>query len=118
MKDRRTILYLLILSTFLLSMMALLAYADTGMNTEARSSALYNPDTKSFLYENNASQRLPMASTTKMVTALIAIETLDFDEIIRVPKDAVGVEGSSLYLAENDELTVKDLVYGVLLQRS
>ena len=116
MKDRKTILYLLILSTFLLSMMALLAYAQTGVSTGAKSSALYNPDTKSFIYQNNANMRLPMASTTKIVTALLAIESLDFTETVRVPKEAVGVEGSSLYLKENDELTVKDLVYSVLLQ--
>lgn len=116
MKDKKTILYLLILSTFLLSMMALLAYADTGVTVKARSSALYNPDTKSFIYQNNADVRLPMASTTKIVTALLAIENLDFDETIKVPPEAVGIEGSSLYLAENDEITVKDLIYGVLLQ--
>ena len=116
MKDKKTILYLLILSTFLLSMMALLAYADTEITVRARSSALYNPDTKSFLYQSDADVRLPMASTTKIVTALLAIENLNFDEIIKVPKEAVGIEGSSLYLAENDEITVKDLVYGVLLQ--
>ena len=116
MKDKKNILYLLILSTFLLSMMALLAYADTENSTSARSSALYSPDTKSFLHQKNANQRLPMASTTKIVTALIAIENLDLEEIVTVPKEAVGVEGSSLYLKENDELTVKDLVYSVLLQ--
>lgn len=116
MKDKKTILYLLILSTFLLSMMALLAYADSGVSAGARSSALYNPDTKTFLYQSNANERLPMASTTKIVTALIAIESLDLEESIQVPKEAVGIEGSSLYLKENDELTVKDLVYGVLLQ--
>ena len=107
---------MLILSTFLISMMALLAYADTGVGGRATSSALYNPDTKSFLYQNNANKRLPMASTTKIVTALIAIETLDQDELLTIPKEAVGVEGSSLYLTENDQLTVKDLVYAVLLQ--
>lgn len=116
MKDRRTILYLLILSMFLLSMMALLAYADTGISTGASSSALYNPDTKTFLYQSNANKRLPMASTTKIVTALIAIETLNLDEAVRVPREAVGIEGSSLYLKEGDELFVKDLIYGVLLQ--
>ena len=116
MRDRKIILYLLILSTFLLSMMALLAYADTGMNTRARSSALYNPDTKTFLYQENPNERLPMASTTKIVTALISLETLELDDTVVVPKEAVGIEGSSLYLNENDELTVKDLIYGVLLQ--
>ena len=116
MKDRKTLLYLFILSTFLLSMMALMVSADVGVNTRAKSSALYNPDTKEFLHEKNANVRLPMASTTKIVTALISIETLDLDEIVSVPKEAVGVEGSSLYLNEGDTLTVKDLVYGVLLQ--
>ena len=116
MRDRKKLLYLLILSTFLIAMMALLASAETGVNTRAKSSVLYSPDTNSFLHQNNSNQRLPMASTTKIVTALIAIETLDPDEIIRVPKEAVGVEGSSLYLKEDDELTVKDLIYSVLLQ--
>ena len=116
MRDRKTLLYLLILSTFLIAMMALLASAETGVNTRAKSSVLYSPDINSFLHQNNSNQRLPMASTTKIVTALIAIETLDPDEIIRVPKEAVGVKGSSLYLKEDDELTVKDLIYSVLLQ--
>ena len=116
MKDKKTFLYLLILSIFLLSMMTLLASAETGMNTGAKSFALYNPDTKTFLYQSNANERMPMESTTKIVTALIAIEELDLDEIIQVPKEAIGIEGSSLYLKENDELSVKDLVYGVLLQ--
>ena len=116
MRDRRIILYLLMLSTFLISMMALMVSADTGLNTGARSSALYNPNTKTFLYEKNADMRLPMASTTKIMTALIAIESLELDEIVNVPADAIGVEGSSLYLRENDQITVKDLIYGVLLQ--
>ena len=116
MKDLKILLYLLILSTFLISMMALLASADTGVGTNAKSSALYNPDTKSFLYQKNADLRLPMASTTKIVTALIAIESLNPDEIVKIPKEAVGIEGSSLYLKEHDEVTAIDLIYSVLLQ--
>ena len=116
MKDRKTLLYLLILSTFLISMMALLATAETGVYTNARSSSLYNTDTKSFLYEKNSDMRLPMASTTKIITALIGIENLDLDEIIKIPAEATGIEGSSLYLKEGDELTVRDLIYSVLLQ--
>lgn len=115
MKDRRTLIYMLILSTFLLSMMALLASADTGM-TNAKSSSLYNVNTKTFLYRDNSEIKLPMASTTKIVTALIAIETLDPDEIIKVPKDATGIEGSSIYLKEGDKISVSDLIYSVLLQ--
>ena len=116
MNDRKTILYLLMLSTFLISMMALLVYADTGVNVGAKSSALYSPDTKTFLHEKNSNMRLPMASTTKIMTALIAIKNLELDEVVRVPDDAVGIEGSSLYLNVDDELTVRDLIHGVLLQ--
>lgn len=116
MWDKKTIILFIILSTFLLSMLTLLASAETNITAGSRSSALYSPETKSFLYQNNANEKLPMASTTKIVTALIAIETLDPDEIIRVPKEAVGVEGSSLYLKENDELFAQDLIYSVLLQ--
>ena len=104
MRDRRTLLYLLILAAFLLSMMTLVVYADSGFRTGARSSALYNPDTKTFLYLNNADEKLPMASTTKIMTALLAIETLDPYEIITVSSESVGIEGSSLYLDEGDEL--------------
>lgn len=116
MNDRKTFLYLLILSAFLISMMTLMASADTGLSVSAKSSTLYNPNTKTFLHEKNANIRLPMASTTKIMTALVAIENLSLDEIVKVPTEAVGTEGSSLYLKENDELTVKDLLYGLLLQ--
>ena len=116
MKDKRTLIYFLMLSTFFFSMMALLATADTSGSSSARSSTLYNPDTRTFIYKNNADIKLPMASTTKIMTALIAIEELDLSETISVPTEAVGVEGSSVYLKDGDMLTAKDLIYSVLLQ--
>ncbi len=116
MKDRRTLLYLLVLSTFFLSMMALLASAETNVSTSAKSSALYNPNTRSFIYQKNADINLPMASTTKIMTGLIAIETLDLNEIITIPNEATGIEGSSIYLKEGDRVTAKDLIYSLLLQ--
>ena len=116
MRDKRTILYLLIISTFLLSMLALLASAETGISTSAKSSSLYNSDTGTFVYGKNMDMRLPMASTTKIMTALIAIERLDPEEMISVPKEAVGIEGSSLYLSEGDVLRAKDLIYSLMLQ--
>ena len=116
MIDKRTILYLLLISMFLLSMMTLMISADTTEKTSAKAFALYNPDTNTFLAGKNLDLRLPMASTTKILTALISIEELDFDEVITVPEEAVGIEGSSVYLTAGDQLTVRDLVYSVLLQ--
>ncbi len=58
----------------------------------------------------------PMASTTKIMTALIVLETLPLDKIVTVPNEAVGIEGSSLYLKQGEKLTVRDLVYGLMLR--
>ena len=64
----------------------------------------------------NENQRLPMASTTKIMTALIVAEECDLSEIIEVPAQAVGVEGSSIYLKEGERISVKDLLYGLMLR--
>ena len=68
------------------------------------------------LYENNKDLRLPMASTTKILTALTVIENFDIDREIIVPINAVGVEGSSVYLREGEKLTVKELLLGLMLR--
>ncbi|MDR1939911.1 MAG: D-alanyl-D-alanine carboxypeptidase [Clostridiales bacterium] len=67
------------------------------------------------LYQSNASARLPMASTTKIMTAIVAIEKNDISKKVKIPRAAVGIEGSSIYLKENEELTMKDLLYGLML---
>ena len=69
------------------------------------------------LNEKNADMRLPMASTTKIATAITVMENIDdLEKVIVVPKLAVGVEGSSIYLQENEEIKVIDLLYGLMLQ--
>lgn len=66
--------------------------------------------------QNNADEKLPMASTTKIMTALLIVEDCDLDEVITVPDEAVGVEGSSIYLKKNEKIDIKDLVYGLMLR--
>ena len=68
------------------------------------------------IFEKNADTPLPMASTTKIMTCILALEMCDLNDRVRVPKDAVGVEGSSLYLSEGDTLTLEDLVYAAMLR--
>ncbi|MGM9680533.1 MAG: D-alanyl-D-alanine carboxypeptidase family protein [Eubacteriales bacterium] len=68
------------------------------------------------LFEKNSDARLPMASTTKIMTALVAIEQLPADSVITVPKEAVGVEGSSAYLIAGEQITLGDLLHALLLQ--
>ena len=52
----------------------------------------------------------------KILTALTVVENYDLNKVITVPKDAVGVEGSSIYLREGEKLTVKELLYGLMLR--
>lgn len=69
------------------------------------------------LYSKNENEKLPMASTTKIVSALTVIENCDdLDKLVTVPKSATLVEGSSIYLKAGEQLTVKQLLYGLMLQ--
>lgn len=65
---------------------------------------------------SNVTARLPMASTTKAMTAIVVLEHVPPDEVVTVPKCAVGIEGSSIYLKEGERLTVKELLYGLMLR--
>ena len=114
--NKYTPLLLLLLIALLFSLFTVYIYGNGDLNVSARSAVLYAPDSKQFVFEKNAYERLPMASTTKILTALIAIESCDMSETVSIPREAVGIEGSSVYLKEGDELTVKDLVYSLLLQ--
>ncbi len=69
------------------------------------------------LYENNADEQKPMASTTKILTAITVIENVDnLDKTVIVPKSCVGIEGSSIYLIEGEELSYRQLLYGLMLR--
>ncbi len=72
--------------------------------------------TGTVLYQSNADNRLPMASTTKIMTAIIIVEDCNLSEEIKVPDCAVGVEGSSVYLKNNEIINIEDLVYGLMLR--
>ena len=66
------------------------------------------------LYEKNPDSRSLIASTTKIMTALIVCEQCNVLDRMRIPKEAVGIEGSSMYLKEGEILTLQELLYGLL----
>lgn len=68
------------------------------------------------LYEKNPQERSLIASTTKIMTALIVCEQCNVLDRMRIPKEAVGIEGSSMYLQEGEVLTLQELLYGLMLQ--
>ena len=74
------------------------------------------PNSNCVLEAFNENEKLPMASTTKIMTAIIAIENnADLTKVVSAPHKAVGIEGTSIYLRENEELSIKDLLYGLIL---
>ena len=72
-------------------------------------------DSGRVLYEQNADAKMLIASTTKIMTALVALEQGELDEIVTVSREAAWTEGSSMYLKEGEELTLETLLYGLLL---
>ena len=67
------------------------------------------------LYERESSQQSLIASTTKIMTALVVCEQCNVLDRMRIPKEAVGIEGSSMYLREGEVLTLQELLYGLML---
>jgi len=92
-----------------------------GRRVEAAGIATYacvmEASTRRVLYAENADIRMPMASTTKVLTAITALENCDdLSKEVVVQKEWVGIEGSSVYLQEGETLTVRDLLYGLMLR--
>ena len=81
----------------------------------AKSAVLINGDTGEIIYSKDAVTRLPMASTTKIMTALLLCEYGNLDNEITVTEDMVRVEGTSMGLLPGDKVTLHDLLYGMLL---
>lgn len=113
---KRLLPVLLLLSIALLCLPAEAAPTGSAPSVSAASALLMDADYGLILYEKDADRRLPMASTTKIMTALTALAHASGDTVITVPPDAVGVEGSSVYLAAGEKLTLCDLLYALLLQ--
>ena len=65
---------------------------------------------------SNENLRLPMASTTKAMTALVVLENASLSDIVDIPQAAVGIEGSSVYLKKGERFTVEELLYALMLR--
>ena len=95
--------------------------AVTAPAVSAGAAILIDAEDGTVLYEKNADQKMYPASTTKIMTALVVLETLEelelgLDSEIIVPAEAQGVEGSSLYLKTGERVSVEELLYGLMLQ--
>ena len=82
----------------------------------AQSAILIDAKSKRVLASYNPHIKLPIASTTKIMTALIALENAKLTDKIIIDNNSVGIEGSSIYLEINEAITLEDLLYGLLLR--
>ncbi len=89
--------------------------AASPPSVSSLSAVIYEPESGRVLYEKDGDTPRPMASTTKLMTALLAARRLDPDAVVTVPAAALPVEGSQVGLAVGDTLTVRDLLTGLLL---
>lgn len=81
----------------------------------AKSALLLDAQTGRVLYEKQADRQSLIASTTKIMTALLVCEQCNVLDRMQIPKEAVGMEGSSMYLKEGEVLTLQELLYGLML---
>ncbi len=84
-------------------------------SVSAKSAVVLEYATGKIVYAKNENEKLPMASTTKIMTALIALERGNLSDIVTIGPKASGVEGSSMYLKTGEQLTLEELLYGLML---
>lgn len=122
MKTRRLNIVICLLFALLFAVMLISSIALNTNNTftqaytSAHAMCVMEKSSKRVLYSKNANAQLPMASTTKIMTAITAIENCnDLDKTFEISPKSVGVSGTSLYLRKGEVMSMRDLLYGLML---
>ena len=114
--NRKKLFILLIIAALIFSLFTLYISSEAPFSISAKAAALYIPELEKFIYTKNPDEKLGMASTTKIMTALVALEALDENEILLADKESCGIDGSSLYLRPGETISAIDLIYALMLQ--
>ena len=94
----------------------LLPLKVNAISVPSRNAILLDQDSKRVLYSKNIDDKHLIASTTKIMTAVIAIESGKLDDIITITDDMTKSHGSGIYIKEGEEISLRNLVYGLLLR--
>lgn len=105
----------IILAASLLLITPARAETTAAPEISAKAAIVIHADTREPLFELNADDRMLIASTTKIMTALVVLENCALDESVEIDSRSAGKEGSSMYLREGEEYTVEELLYGLML---
>ena len=106
--------------SFLLFLILLMAFtpacASEALSVAAKGAVLIDGESGRVLFAQNENEMLPMASCTKVMTALLALENASLSEKVTAGKNAHGVEGTSIYLSEGETLSMEQMLYGLMLR--
>src|SRR5699024_8754284 len=113
---RRKILLIATIVFFIFSIQYEIGYATSKPYVSATNAVLLEASSKRVLYEKASDEQVPIASITKVMTAILAIEYGQLDDVVEVSKRAIRTEGSSIYLQQGEKMTLEDLLYGLMLR--
>src|SRR5699024_5270964 len=89
---------------------------EEGLVLDSRIALIYDRASGRILYEKNGNKQTPMASTTKIMTAIVVLENAKLTDTVTITTKAAGIGGSRLGLKKNDKITVNDLLYDLMLR--
>ena len=112
----RSLFFRMCTALLLLFSLSLPAFAASPQGIYAKACVLMLADTREVLYAENENEQLSMASTTKIMTSLLALESGLWEQQIKVTSDMVAVEGTSIGLLPDDLISVRTLISGMLLE--
>lgn len=95
-----------------------LAAAKTPPQLQAKAAFAFDPNSGTILFTSNFDERLPIASLTKLMTALIVVKSTDLEKVVTVKKFKTPIIGNSMGLLSGEKIKVKDLLSGVLISSS
>ena len=116
--NRVIVVILLFITSFtILSKDNLALEKDTEeIDITSRIALIYDRASGKILYEKNGNKQTPMASTTKIMTAIVVLENSNLKDTVTIDSKSAGIGGSRLGLKKNDKITVNDLLYGLMLR--
>lgn len=112
----RSLFFRVCTTLILLFSLSLPAFAASPQGISAKACVLMLADTREVLYAENENEQLSVASTTKIMTSLLALESGLWEQQIKVTSDMVAVEGTSIGLLPDDLISVRTLISGMLLE--
>ncbi|WP_098742996.1 D-alanyl-D-alanine carboxypeptidase family protein [Paenibacillus sp. EZ-K15] len=107
---------LMVISCLLVTAVPVHADHENGPTNHAQAAALIDVTSGRVLYSKNGDERLRIASLTKIMTAIVAIEHGKLDDRVKISKNAFAKEGSSIFLKLGEEMTLENLLYGLMLR--